>query len=222
MDISEEFVEFALMGQDWVLWLLVALSVLSVGVMIERGLYFRRHRVDLNGLEREVKQALKTGDPEALEKHFGGSTAMAARVALCGVRERDHGADAVAEAMNSEKTRVRQEQESHLVVLGTLGNNAPFIGLLGTVLGIMHAFANLSMAGGQVSAEVMAGISEALVATGVGLLVALPAVIAFNWFQRIIKGRVVAAESLGGELVALLRAREARSGGAVVSFDKAA
>src|SRR6187551_3209464 len=143
MDISEEFVEFALLGQDWVLWLLVALSVLSVGVMIERALYFRRHRVDVNGLEREVRSALDSGDAGALEKRFGDSAAMAARVALCGVRQRERGADAVAEAMNSEKTRVRQEQESHLVVLGTLGNNAPFIGLFGTVLGIIAALARL-------------------------------------------------------------------------------
>src|SRR6185503_18160533 len=111
MDISEEFVEFALLGQDWVLWLLVALSVLSVGVMIERGLYFRRHRVDVSGLEREVKQALASGEVEGLEKRFGSSTAMTARVALSGIPERKHGADTLDEAMNSKKNRVRQEQE---------------------------------------------------------------------------------------------------------------
>ena len=86
----------------------------------------------------------------------------------------------------------------------------------------MHAFANLSMAGGQVSAEVMSGISEALVSTGVGLMVALPAVIAFNTFQRIIKGRVVAAESLGGELVAALHAGEARQASGMALYDQAA
>ena len=182
MDISEQFVEFALLGQDWVLWLLVALSVLSVGVMIERGLYFRRHRVDLPGLEREVKRALATNDPDGLEKRFSASTAMAARVALMGVRERERGADAVAEAMNSEKTRVRQEQEQHLVVLGTLGNNAPFIGLFGTVLGIIAALAKLEDAQDAGIDVVGADLSRALVATAVGIVVAIPAVIAFNLY----------------------------------------
>ena len=85
--------------------------------------------------------------------------------------------------MASAKSRLRIDLERNLGVLGTLGNNAPFIGLFGTVLGIIKAFADLSrnQAGG--AGAVMSGISEALVATAVGLMVAIPAVIAFNYFQ---------------------------------------
>jgi biopolymer transport protein ExbB len=77
--------------------------------------------------------------------------------------------------------------------LGTLGNNAPFIGLFGTVLGIIKAFADLAKNQGGGATVVMAGIADALVATAVGLLVALPAVVAFNIFQGRIRrtmGRV--------------------------------
>src|SRR4029079_12034926 len=83
----------------------------------------------------------------------------------------------------------------NLGVLGTLGNNAPFIGLFGTVLGIIKAFADLSRnsAGGAVA--VMAGISEALVATAVGLMVAIPAVIAFNYFQAKVRKTISGVDS---------------------------
>ena len=89
----------------------------------------------------------------------------------------------MAEAMTGARTRERLHLERNLAILGTLGNNAPFIGLFGTVLGIIKAFADLSknQAGG--AAAVMSGISEALVATAVGLMVAIPAVIFFNFFQ---------------------------------------
>ena len=84
--------------------------------------------------------------------------------------------------------RSRIEYERRLAFLGTLGNNAPFVGLFGTVLGIIRAFADLAgnpdAAG---SGTVMAGISEALVATAVGLFVALPAVVAYNFFQRALR-----------------------------------
>ena len=78
----------------------------------------------------------------------------------------------------------RRDAERFLVFLGTLGNNAPFLGLLGTVLGIIRAFHELARHGEGGVNVVMAGISEALVATAVGLVVALPAVIAFNHFSR--------------------------------------
>ena len=195
MDISTQFVEFALMGQEWVLWFLVALSVLSVGLMIERAIYFRRHRIDEDAFEREVRRALASGDDGPLEKRWGGSAAMTARVALSGLRERERGADAVAEAMNGEKTRVRHEQEQHLVWLGTLGNNAPFIGLFGTVLGIIAALDKMTGAQGDI--DLVGGdLSRALVATAVGILVAIPAVVAFNLFQRRVKGEVGRTDAL--------------------------
>jgi len=84
-------------------------------------------------------------------------------------------------------------------VLGTLGNNAPFIGLFGTVLGIIKAFADLSRNQGGGAATVMSGISAALVATAVGLMVAIPAVVAFNFFQTRVRrtlGRVDAVAHL--------------------------
>ena len=82
-------------------------------------------------------------------------------------------------------TKRRRELERGMTLLGTLGNNAPFVGLLGTVIGVIVAFADLADGQNKVQMDkVMGGIAEALVATGVGLFVAIPAVVAFNIFQK--------------------------------------
>jgi biopolymer transport protein ExbB len=100
--------------------------------------------------------------------------------------------------------------EKRLAFLGTLGNNAPFIGLLGTVIGIIRAFHELNDSAGKVTAGLMSEVGEALVATAIGILVALPAIAAFNYFQRIIKARLARAEALSRDVMAYLKADRAR------------
>jgi len=201
-----------------ILFLLVGLSVVQVAILVERAVTFATSRVPARRM-RELKGALERGRLEEIET--GGATSLPERVLGAGLRRAGDGADAADEVMRAQLAERRLGLERRLSFLATLGNNAPFIGLLGTVLGIMHAFANLSMTGGQVSAEVMSGISEALVSTGVGLMVALPAVIAFNWFQRIIKARVVAAEALSGALLAHLKTQRQPAAGRLVVMDAA-
>ena len=203
MNLTEQFLNFTLLGAEWVLWLLVVLSILSVGVMIERALFMRARRVSADALGRAIKASLASGDTDELES-YRGSPSMAARMAMRGMAERDRGVDAVAEAMNSAKTRSRREYERNLVILGTLGNNAPFIGLFGTVLGIIKAFNDLSENSQGGAEVVMSGISEALVATAVGLLVAIPAVIAFNYFNRRVRDAVTVADDIAHALLAEL------------------
>jgi biopolymer transport protein ExbB len=182
MHLTERILGFTLLGSEWVLWLLVGLSVLSVAVMVERALVLGGDR-DSDGLARDILALLKRGELDKARQSLAGKRAPAAAVAAAGLENYDRGNEAVAEAMASVKARLRIDLERNLGVLGTLGNNAPFIGLFGTVLGIIKAFADLSrnQAGG--AAAVMSGISEALVATAVGLMVAIPAVISFNFFQ---------------------------------------
>jgi biopolymer transport protein ExbB len=134
---------------------------------------------------------------------------MPALVAVKGLAERDRGVDAVAEAMNEEKGRARQEHERYLVVLGTLGNNAPFIGLFGTVLGVIGAFEDLREGGGGDAVETVHGsLSEALVATAVGLLVAIPAVIAFNYFNRRVRAAIAGTDEIAHVVLNELHARD--------------
>ena len=112
--------------------------------------------------------------------------------------------------MQSATQTERVSMERRLVFLGTLGANAPFVGLLGTVIGIIGAFHELDASGGKVTAGLLSVVGEALVATAVGIVVALPAVAFYNMFLRINKTRLARADALGRELLAALRAREER------------
>jgi biopolymer transport protein ExbB len=183
-----------------VLWLLLALSVLSVAVMVERGLTLRAGMPDFEAVAQKLLSRIAKGDLAGAREAIGAPRSPEARVGLVGLEELARGREAALEAMASAKARERLAMERNLGVLGTLGNNAPFIGLFGTVLGIIKAFADLAKSQGQGGvAVVMAGISEALVATAVGLLVAIPAVVAYNIFQgrvRRIMGRVDAVAHL--------------------------
>jgi biopolymer transport protein ExbB len=199
MRLSERFLAFTALGSEWVLYLLIGLSILSWTVVVERTISLRASVPDLEALSRKLLGLLGKGEYTAAKELLGKPRSPEVRVALVGIDELGRGRDAAAEAMAGAKARERLMLERNLGVLGTLGNNSPFIGLFGTVLGIMRAFADLSknQAGG--AGPVMAGISEALVATAVGLLVAIPAVIAYNVFQgrvRRMLGRVDAMAHL--------------------------
>jgi biopolymer transport protein ExbB len=196
-----------MLGAEWVLWLLVILSILSVTIMVERGIFFYRRALNVDTLSADVKKALSTGDLDRFVKTWRGREAMAARVAAAGLAEASGGVDAASEAMNSEKARQRHQHERSLVVLGTLGNNAPFIGLFGTVLGIIKSFQDLKENPQGGIEVVMSSLSEALVATAVGLLVAIPAVVAFNYFNRRIRAAVSITDAVAHVILGELHSR---------------
>jgi len=193
MHIADHILAFTLLGSEWVLWLLVLLSILSVAVMVERGIAMSGRWVEFEGAGEKLQDTVAKGDLKAARALLGDPKSPEVRVALVGLEQLPRGITPAVEAMASARSRERLALEKHLGILGTLGNNAPFIGLFGTVLGIIKAFHDLSRNQGGGAAVVMAGIAEALVATAVGLLVALPAVVAFNIFQGRIRrtmGRV--------------------------------
>lgn len=184
------------MGSEWVLWLMIGLSVLSIAVMIERAVFFLRTRTDFAAFIMTLTEHLEGGRVDEAEKLCETQSALECRVALQGLRHRELGPDGMERSMKAYLVGQRQHLDRGLVILGTLGNNTPFIGLFGTVIGIIQAFKDLALNPAGGSAVVMAGISEALVATAVGLVVAIPAVIAFNAFQRTVKRRMQNAESV--------------------------
>ncbi len=211
--IEQRLLAFTLLGAGWVLWLLVALSVLSVAVMLERGLYFGQRR-----MSKRFPELLRLCQDGSLAKaaELAQGDAMEAEVVRAAARIASSGQEAVEKAVASTIDRRRLEYERWLFVLGTLGNNAPFIGLFGTVLGIIRAFADLAAhpSGAAAGAStVMAGISEALVATAVGLFVAIPAVLAFNIYQRLLKRVVGRSQSLGNAIAAGLHVARANGKG---------
>jgi len=192
-------------GSSWILYLLFALSVLGLAVVLERLWFFTRERRPAGVIEEALAALDKGGAAAALEK-LANQPSMEAAVARDCLSRAADGPAAVEEKKAAALERERARYESRLAFLGTLGNNAPFVGLFGTVLGIIRAFHDLSGASLQGTQAVMAGISQALVATGVGLLVALPAVATYNALTRVVERRASASEVLAHEILSRLKA----------------
>lgn len=210
-------------GAAWVMWLMLGLSVISVAIMLERAWLYWSLRDDLVALAKSLREHLRRNDLAGARASMEASPSAEAAVVLAGLIEADKGPKAAEEAMAGAAALQRMKLEKRLVYLGTLGNNAPFIGLFGTVIGVVQAFDELgkaaqgagAAAGNMAPQAVMSSIAEALVATAIGLGVAIPAVAAFNTFQRIIKSKLANTEALSRVLLGYLHAeaegREASS-----------
>jgi biopolymer transport protein ExbB len=202
------------LGTGWILMLMLLLSIISLAIMLERAWLYWSLRDDIEALMRDLGRFLRGGDLEGARRRLEESRSAEAAVVVAGLVEADRGIGAAEEAMQGASALQRLKLEKRLAFLGTLGNNAPFIGLLGTVIGIVAAFDELSKvkmataaSSSQLAPEaVMARISEALVATAIGILIAIPAVAAFNTFQRIVRGTVANTDALGHVLMAHLKA----------------
>jgi biopolymer transport protein ExbB/TolQ len=205
--IVKYLLKVAMLGSAWVMYVLLALSVLSIGVMVERWWFFRKHGRGGEELGEALLNLLETGDRKAAEGLLQRHPAIEAEVLLASLRWAQGGPDALAAGIDGEMTRRRKELESGMTILGTLGNNAPFVGLLGTVIGVIVAFADLAEGSNKVQMDkVMGGIAEALIATAVGLFVAIPAVVAFNFFSAKIVQVEDNVASINKRLCALLAA----------------
>jgi biopolymer transport protein ExbB/TolQ len=204
-------------GAGWVMWLLIGLSVLSVAIMLERGWFYWSLRDDLAKLAADLRDRLRDNDIDGAKKRMDSSPSAEAAVVSAGLLEADRGAKAAEEAMAGAAALQRMKLERRLAFLGTLGNNAPFIGLFGTVIGVVQAFEALGKQNATTAAaaaaqmapqEVMSAIAEALVATAVGLAVAIPAVAMYNFFMRQAKSILANTDALSRVLMAHLVAVE--------------
>ncbi len=182
-------------------------SVLALAVIIERAVIITRQYSYQTKALPVLIEKLEDGSPEEVLKSLPKDTILY-RVAQELVDNASKGFSSLERHLESRLSLEKRYLEKHLVVLGTLGNNAPFIGLLGTVLGVIRAFHDLGASAGQGPEVVMQGISEALVATAVGILVALPCVASYNVFQKRVKDVLVDADRFGKQLMAVLEAKK--------------
>ena len=203
---------FALLGAGWVLWLLVFLSVGCIAIALERTWFQRSDRAAAGELGQAVNAFLASGDTAALGAALAALGGFEARVLAAGLELAPHGVDAAEKAMAGTVTAEKMRMERGLSFLATVGSNAPFLGLFGTVLGIIKAFHDLAINTDEASEAVMAGISEALVATAVCLLVAIPAVVLYNVFSRWVKSRLSRSQSLANLVLARLEGEVSHGG----------
>lgn len=197
MSITELFLGFALYGAEWVMYVLVACSVISITIIIERIVYFQKLKGDFGSFVTELSQRLNSED--SLEKTAAwcaGQNMLEAQVAAVGLEGSEKPLKAAEDSMMATMISARTKMDKGLTILGTLGNNTPFIGLFGTTIGIVQAFNALAGNDAQGPEVVMAAIAEALVATAVGLMVAIPAVIGYNMFLRAAKTKIANSETV--------------------------
>jgi biopolymer transport protein ExbB len=212
--LSQLFLGISLIGAEWVLYLLILISVLSIAIIFERVRFYRQAQRGLADFRARLRTAAAAGQWDEARKladerarmHAQGAPDLesglsAALLAGAAVRRAP---DVLTEVAQDSVMRARIQWEKNLAVLATIGSNAPFVGLFGTVLGIIKAFHDLSRQAGAGVQTVTSGISEALIATAVGILVAIPAAVAFNLFQRRVRFAITEAEALKSFLVGRL------------------
>ena len=208
MDIQQRLTGFAMMGATWIMWLLVALSVGGLAVALERAIYLIRTAENVRKLKGQILALLRTGESAEALARLRRSPSHVAGIIAAGLEDAGDGTASAEERMNGATQLAKLRMERRLAFLGTLGSNAPFIGLLGTVIGIIRSFHQLNESAGKVTSGLMTDVGEALVATAIGILVALPAIAFYNFFQRIIKARLARAQAFGNEVLAVLKAKK--------------
>jgi biopolymer transport protein ExbB/biopolymer transport protein TolQ len=191
------------------LYLLFGLSVFSIGIMIERFIFFRAHKDDIDKLGDDLVARLRDNDLRGAEQVLTNSPSIEASVVKPCLKWVEGGAEALEQALDAEMRKKRREIERGMTPMGTIGNNAPFVGLLGTVIGVIDAFHMLGEGQNKAAmGNVMSGISEALVATGVGLFVALPAVVAYNVMGKKVNDVEANVGIITKQILALLKSQE--------------
>ena len=194
--MTDNFFAIAMVAHEVTLWLLVMLSVLSLAFILERVFSLGKVKRESLKVADRLREILQSNNLAELEDLGKNRQSLEGRAVSYGLRHvREHGANGLEEIFSANTLNERPGLEKYLGFLATVGSNAPFIGLLGTVFGIMDAFRGMAQSQGDATA-VMLGISKALVATAVGLIVAIPAVIAYNYFQKQVKGILQNLESV--------------------------
>jgi len=178
-------------------------SVIALAVAIDRGLIFRHNSKIGEKIFNEIISKLRIGDIESLGIYIEQFPESAyARFAAFIKEHYKSGETSLGHMMEGKLIEERMFLEKRIIVLASLGNNAPFIGLLGTVLGIIKAFYNLGTLGNTGAEVVMRSISTALLATACGLLIAIPVVMLNNYFSKRLKNIMQNLEILSKEALA--------------------
>lgn len=189
----------------WPIWFLILTSLLAVALIVERFLTLKRERITPPKLLEEVVtlQRARQITPEMIQKLEANSAL--GRVFASGLRQEAAGRELMKESMEETGRAVAHELERHVGALGTIASIAPLLGLFGTVVGMIEIFGSQAPSGTNPQ-QLAHGISVALYNTAFGLIIAIPAMIAYRYFRARIDGMLVEMEKQSVRLVDTLRA----------------
>jgi biopolymer transport protein ExbB len=191
------------------MYILLFCSLLSITILVERVFYYRkRSRTKRPEFMTRIKRALNGGNIEMAKEICRTSNAPFSRVVFSGLGLHGRYETEISNAMDREITIETIRLERLTSIVGTIGNTAVYIGLFGTVLGIIRAFHDIAAAGAGGMSIVIGGVAEALVCTATGLLVAIPAVIAYNYFMKRVDRFINDMELCASELIDLIGGRK--------------
>jgi biopolymer transport protein ExbB len=188
------------------MYILLFCSFLSVMIILERILYYRRlSRTDRREFMVMIGRSLKSGRIDTARAICQDTKAPFSQVVFSGLELHGRPEKEMSNAMEREITIETSDLERYIGIVGTIGNTAVYIGLFGTVLGIIRAFHDISVAGAGGMSIVIGGVAEALVCTATGLAVAIPAVIAYNYFSKRVERFIDDMELCASELLDFIR-----------------
>ena len=171
----------------WDMWLLLLISVVGLAVVIERLVFFATQHGDTKGLLRAIGGKIAADDIDGAIKVCRSQRGMLPRILEFGLQRGEKNRADITDALSIALMEHLNSLERNLGIIGTIAVIAPFVGLFGTVLGIIRAFSDIALKGNSTPAVVAAGVSEALVTTATGLIIAVIAVVFFNYFKTRIK-----------------------------------
>jgi len=186
--LIDQLLSIALIAHEVILWFLIILNVFSIAIIFDRYFFLKSFLSQTSLILQEMTEALESGRNSHMKLVYDKHSLLpAGRLLQKGweyiIEKRAKGLE---EMLDAHILALKPKMETSLGFLATLGSNAPFIGLLGTIFGVMEAFEALG-ADNTSATVVMLGISKALVATAVGLIVAIPAITAYNFLQKKLK-----------------------------------
>ncbi|MCB1193121.1 MAG: MotA/TolQ/ExbB proton channel family protein [Leptospiraceae bacterium] len=190
-------------GEQVIFWIMGFASIIALAVFLERLVIYQRNMRKSDSIREDIVKMIRSRDLGSLSAYSSEKKkSIYARFSEFAMEHYNIGLHGLSELMAGKMVEERIYLERRLPILGTLGNNAPFIGLLGTVLGVIKAFNNLGTLGNQGAEIVMRNIATALLATAAGLLIAIPVVMANNYFSKKVKVMTQNLDILSKEFLA--------------------
>ncbi|MGC8765161.1 MAG: MotA/TolQ/ExbB proton channel family protein [Brevinematia bacterium] len=181
---AKNLIEFLKIG-GISMYFLVLCSVIALGVFIERMIfYYKKSRLKREELVSKFKEALSEKRIDEFKGFFKANPSPFARVLLTGLENMKSGKEEISTILEKKIIEEEEELEKYTSIMGSISNISVYLGLLGTVLGIIKAFESIAVTGSSSVTVVIKGVAEALTTTAVGLMIAIPTSLAYNYFVK--------------------------------------
>ena len=207
MFAGKSILEIVMMG-GFTMYILLFFSLISIAIFLERLMYYRKlSKIKRNEFMVAMRRAVNNKNMERAVEICRITPAPFSQVVHAGLELYNRSGKEISNAMEREITVATAKLERYTSIVATIGNTAVYIGLFGTVLGIIRAFHDISAAGAGGMSIVIGGVAEALVCTATGLFVAIPAVIAYNYFTKRVEHFITDMELCASEFMDLIGAK---------------